>query len=361
MGLMNRSDLENDTYTFFGPIDIAIYGDENNYDESFTFKITVSVVLCIFMVLSIIGNVCTLAVIARDKSMRTPTNCYLCNLAITDLMMAFYVPTEVYFFWVPDFYPFGEVGCRIHFILWDCVSNCSVLTIVAFTVERYLVVSRPFLRQRLTIKSRVYKIIAVIWIVCCVLCIPDIFYIDLLERKKYVYCYYTVSDLMRIFIVVDIFVFFVVPMSIILVLYVLIALKLKATQRKLRCSPVYGKQERDKAVKMLAVAGLFFVGWAPYCGYRIMVITPKYKYDDYYNVSMAWRVLYYMCAINVYLSTAGNPILYSLMSRRFRTAFKDFLKGRNSSLHRGQTQTSLHSTMNSTYYNRTNTTVGNKN
>ncbi|XP_061703961.1 pyrokinin-1 receptor-like [Cydia pomonella] len=39
------------------------------------------------------------------------------------------------------------------------------------------------------------------------------------------------------------------------------------------------------------------------------------------------RTLRYICLVNVYIYTAVNPILYSLMSRKFSRAFKDLLNG----------------------------------
>lgn len=255
---LSQAELVNNSYSFFGPIGMAFYDDGNVLDEALSVKILISIFLGICMILSIVGNVCTCAVIARDRSMRTPTNCYLFNLAITDLLFAAFVPIETYLIWIPYLYPLGEVGCRLHFFIYDCLCNCSALTIAAFTVERYLVVSNPFLRQKLSRNSRVFKIIAIIWVISVFFCVPDLFYIDLLEKKKYVYCYFTISETLKVLFGVEQIVFFVAPLTIIFVLYVLIALKLKSANNKLRSSPVTGNQNRDKAVKMLGEYLLIF-------------------------------------------------------------------------------------------------------
>ncbi|XP_053612656.1 neuropeptides capa receptor-like [Plodia interpunctella] len=316
------TEFSNDSYTFFGPVGMA-FSDDNVLDETKEVKIVLSIILGICMVLSIVGNVCTCAVIIRDRSMRTPTNCYLFNLAVTDLLMCFFVPIEIYIIWIPDYYPLGEEGCRIHFIMWDSLSNCSVLTISALTVERYLVVSKPFLRQKLALKSRVYKIVAIIWVISFAFCIPDIFFIDLSERKKSIFCYINIPSPIRILFMIELVVFFLMPLTLILMLYLYMAIKLKSTN--LRRSPFDGNQNRHKAVKMLAaVAASFFFCWFPYCILRIMFSHPGFKYEDSYSV---WRILNFLC-YNGYVSTAINPILYSLMSRKFRQAFKDFFKGR---------------------------------
>ncbi|XP_052756122.1 pyrokinin-1 receptor-like [Galleria mellonella] len=315
----------NKSYSFFGPVGMVL-SEENGLDNNLSVKVVLSVFLGVCMVLSIVGNVCTCAVIARDRTMRTITNCYLFNLAITDLLMAFFVPMEIYLIWIPEVYPLGEEGCRLHFILYDWLNNCSVLTISAFSLERYLVISKPFLRQTLSVKSRVYKIVAIIWVVSFAFCIPDIFYIDLVQKKKFIFCYVTLPGLLRYLMAMDLFVFFVMPMTFLFVLYVLIAIKLKSAHLRLKNSPVNGNLNRDKAVKMLAaVAASFFFCWSPYCLLRFMMVYPKFSYEDYYDI---WRIVNYLC-YNGYVSTVINPILYSLMSRKFRQAFKDFFKGQS--------------------------------
>lgn len=251
LALNNDSFLPNDTYSSYG-IGLSFYDDKSTYTESALIKIILTTFLGTSMVISLIGNVCTCAVIARDKTMRTPTNCYLLNLAITDVMTALFVPIEIYIIWVPDFYPLGEEGCRIHFLLWDLLSNCGVLTILAFTIERYLVISKPFLRQRLALNSRVFKIVSLNWIVSCIFSFPSIFYVYFVERKQNVYCFLTVPDKDKTYLIaIELFVFFLLPVTVIFVLYILIALKLKSTKSKSRPIPVYGKQNRNKAVKML--------------------------------------------------------------------------------------------------------------
>lgn len=249
---MSFNDTENDTYSSYG-IGLSFYDEKITYEETLLIKVILSVFLGTSMIISLIGNVCICAVIARNKTMRTPTNFYLLNLAITDLTITIFVPVEIYIIWVPDFYPLGEEGCRIHFLLWDVGSNCSVLTITAITIERYLVISKPFLRQRLVLNSRVFKIVTIIWITSCLFSFPSGLFVYYVERKHNVmYCFFTVPETSKLYIVAaELMVFFTLPMTVITVLYLMIALKLKYTKSKSRPNPVYGNQNRDKAVKML--------------------------------------------------------------------------------------------------------------
>ncbi|XP_063384390.1 neuromedin-U receptor 2-like [Cydia fagiglandana] len=321
--MASDQDSANSFFTWFGPI--AIGEDGGKYDDD-SVKIPVSILLVLCFIMSVVGNVCTCAVIIRDRSMRTPTNCYLFNIAITDLTAALFIPFEVYVMWAPDAYPFGEVGCIIRFLAWECLCNCSVLTIAAFTVERYLVVSKPFLRQKLTLRPRVYKIVATNWLVSVCFCLPFLFAIHLYEKNDQAYCYLTLPVFLKLEIVTEMCVFFVIPMTMIFVLYILIAFKIKSMKVSNGTSPVNGKQYRDKTIVMLAaVAATFFFCWFPFFLLRLVLVAPINKWADYGKML---RTLRYICLVNVYIYTAVNPILYSLMSRKFSRAFKDLLKGR---------------------------------
>ncbi|CAK1601139.1 unnamed protein product [Parnassius mnemosyne] len=313
---------------------------DSMYEEDIGLKFFMSGFLTITFILSFVGNICTCAVIIRDRSMRTPTNCYLFNLAVTDFLTALCIPVEIYIKWMPDYFPIDEIGCRIHFVLWGCLSNCSALTIFAFTVERYVVITKPFQRQSLLLTSRVVKIVAFIWMLSCLFSMLQVYNIILIEKKTGIYCFYKISQQMQIVITVDLFIFFIVPMTVIFVIYVLIALKLKHTNMKLKSSPANGKRNRDKAITMLAaVAASFFFCWFPYCVLRLMLIIPRWRQDDY---SKTWKVFVYMSTVNGYLSTAVNPILYSLMSRKFQQAFKNLLDGQKPTI-RLDTLSKLHS------------------
>ncbi|CAB3223669.1 unnamed protein product [Arctia plantaginis] len=74
-------------------------------------------------------------------------------------------------------------------------------------------------------------------------------------------------------------------------------------------------------VTAIAASSVFF--WLPYCVMRVMTIYPNFDYEDNQTV---WKIVNFLC-YNGYVSSAVNPILYSLMSRKFRKAFNVLLKG----------------------------------
>jgi hypothetical protein len=99
----------------------------------------------VILLTGVVGNVSTCVVIARNKHMHTATNYYLFSLAISDLLLLVSgLPQEMYYNWSRYPYVFGEAFCVLQGFAAETSANATVLTITAFTVERYVAICHPF-------------------------------------------------------------------------------------------------------------------------------------------------------------------------------------------------------------------------
>lgn len=74
-----------------------------------------------------------------------------------------------------------------------------------------------------------------------------------------------------------------------------------------------------QVTKMLAVVVvLFALLWLPY---RTLVVVNSFVDPPYLNI---WFLLF--CRLCIYLNSAINPIIYNLMSHKFRAAFRKLCK-----------------------------------
>lgn len=94
------------------------------------------------------------------------------SLAVSDLLLLVSgLPQEVYSIWIRYPYAFGEAFCVLRGLAAESSANASVLTITAFTVERYLAICKPFttVTRTITRAQRALKLIAGVWAValCC--------------------------------------------------------------------------------------------------------------------------------------------------------------------------------------------------
>jgi hypothetical protein len=108
--------------------------------------IPITAIYAVILLTGLVGNVSTCVVIARNKHMHTATNYYLFSLAISDLLLLVSgLPQEMYFIWwrvYPDV--LGEKVCILQGFAAETSANATVLTITAFTVERYVAICHPF-------------------------------------------------------------------------------------------------------------------------------------------------------------------------------------------------------------------------
>ena len=133
--------------------------------DSLATVIPMTILYTLIFITGVIGNICTCIVICRNKYMRTATNYYLFSLAISDLLLLnLGLPQEIYMLWQKSPYTFSEFFCVMRGLTSETSSNASVLTITAFTIERYLAICHPLRAHTMSRLSRVIKLIIVIWI-----------------------------------------------------------------------------------------------------------------------------------------------------------------------------------------------------
>jgi len=140
--------------------------------------IPISVVYSTIFIVGVLGNVATICVILKNKYMHTPTNVYLANLAISDLLTHLVaMPFELYWLWRQYPWVFGEAICDAKMLTTETVTYSSILTIVAFTVERYMAICRPLtVPRRLSKMARAGWALLAIWISSVLFSLPWLYY-----------------------------------------------------------------------------------------------------------------------------------------------------------------------------------------
>ncbi|KAI4459876.1 g-protein coupled receptor [Holotrichia oblita] len=189
--------------------------------------------------------------------MHTATNYYLFSLAISDLflLISALLP-EMYRIWSPENYIFGQTFCIIQGFAAETSVNATVLTITAFTVERYVAICHPFLSHTIAKLSRIVKFIIAIWVAALCLAIPQAIQFgveyDVRDNVETSMCSVVTEGLFQHSFEISTFLFFVGPMTLITVLYVLIALKLRKSGKQCRISrSSRNSVAQKKVIKML--------------------------------------------------------------------------------------------------------------
>ncbi|XP_070201458.1 thyrotropin-releasing hormone receptor-like [Littorina saxatilis] len=307
----------------------------------------------IVFTVGIVGNILVVIVIARTRSMHTTTNCYLLSLAVADclVLLSATLPAVPETFFRIDEWPFGRALCSILIYVQYVGVDASSFSITAFTIERYIAICHPMRAQTMCTVSRAKKIIGVLWVFTALYCGPWLGLTDLkvmklsdgsditkcqfrLERSSYLMLY-----------MFDLVVFYILPFLISTVLYGLIGRILVLTSWKhardrptrsplgrrspadkkhasYSSQPASGSKRRSdsrvQVIRMLVVVVVVFATlWMPY---RVMVVYNSFAQHQFMDL---WFLMFSRTLI--YINCAINPILYNVMSIKFRRAFKNLL------------------------------------
>ncbi|KAM7355978.1 capability receptor isoform 2-T2 [Cochliomyia hominivorax] len=289
----------------------------------------------------ILGNVLVCVVIIKHSSMHTATNYYLFSLAVSDLIyLIFGLPIEVLLYWHQYPYLFGLPFCKVRAYISEASTYVSVLTIVAFSVERYFAICHPLHLHAMIGFKRAWRIIALLWMVSLLGAIPffkwtNIKYWyyppDKTRIDDSAFCGFDTPENMPLFEVSSL-VFFFIPMFLIFYFYGRMGIKIRLTTTQ-QLGVQHGSmhresrhlQSRKAVIRMLAaVVVTFFVCWLPFHIQRLWYVHGKdYKYYQEVN---EW--LFSITGFAYYVTCTINPILYNVMSHRYRVAFKDILCGK---------------------------------
>ncbi|XP_032369929.1 neuromedin-U receptor 2 [Etheostoma spectabile] len=300
------------------------------------FFLPVTTVYLLIFLTGLSGNLLTCAVIAKNKKMRNPTNLYLVSLAVSDLLMLLFgMPLEIYDLWQNYPFPFGEGGCYFKTFLFETVCFASILNVTALSMERYIAVVYPLKTRYLSTNQHAKRVITILWTVAMTCAIPNtslhgIFYLP--ERVKESAICTVLKPLWIYNMVMQITTvcFYFVPMMVISVLYLVMGLHLrrerqqpsgnlgKNVQRKISANG-----RRRQINKMLSIVVVVFgICWAPFHIDRLLWSSISQWTDLMHDV---YQYVHILSGVFFYLSSAVNPIIYSLLSTRFRECFRELV------------------------------------
>ncbi|XP_078716067.1 melanopsin-like isoform X2 [Lampetra fluviatilis] len=281
----------------------------------------------------IIGNFLVIYVFCRSKSLRSPANIFIINLAFADFFMSI---TQTPIFFVTSLHKrwiFGEKGCELYAFCGALFGIASMITLVVIATDRYLVLTRPLASIGAMSKRRAMYITAAVWFYSLAWSLPPFFgwsaYVPEGLMTSCTWDYVTFTPAVRSYtMLLFCFVFFI-PLIVIIFCYVRIFVAIKNTNRAVKTlGDAHDSKESQKqqqrmnaewklAKIALIVILLYVVSWSPY---SCVALVAWAGYAD-----MLTPYMNSVPAIIAKASAIHNPIVYAITHPKYRQAIGKYV------------------------------------
>ncbi|KAG7222089.1 hypothetical protein INR49_016659, partial [Caranx melampygus] len=302
--------------------------------------------LFIFL-LCMVGNILVCLIVLENRRMRTVTNLFILNLAISDLLVGiFCIPTTLVDNLITG-WPFSNTVCKMSGFVQGVSVSASVFTLVAISVERFRYIVYPLQPKPTLLVAK--AAIVFIWVLAVVIMCPAAV---ALTVEKYPFHYMVYSDdvnntlplytcyenfnnpqMRKVYTTVLFAHIYLVPLTVITMMYGSIGVKL--------CSYVVVNREpqlangvqvggrrgglpmisrkKIKVIKMLImVALLFMLSWLPL--WTLMMMT-DYAGLDRDQLDLITSYVFPFAHWLAFSNSSVNPIIYGYYNENFKRGF----------------------------------------
>ncbi|RXN09622.1 melanopsin-A-like protein [Labeo rohita] len=124
---------------------------------------TIGSVILAVGITGMVGNFLVMYAFCKSRSLRTPANMFIINLALTDFLMCVtqtptFFTTSLHKRWI-----FGEKGCELYAFCGALFGICSMITLMIIAVDRYIVITRPLASIGVMSRKRALLILSAAW------------------------------------------------------------------------------------------------------------------------------------------------------------------------------------------------------
>ncbi|XP_031555390.1 neuropeptide FF receptor 2-like [Actinia tenebrosa] len=270
----------------------------------------------VMIMTNLVGNALVILTVIKTRSMRTPMNYLLVNLAVADMTVAIFIAPR-YILSHAYTHPGGQVGTYLCKFLTGEVFTwvgalTSVCTLVAIAIERYFAVMKPYSNKgRFTMKK--FKITAVsCWTFAILWNVPLFVFSYFDDKSKFCNFSWPFNDFPKYHSTINAFVYGAIPIGTMVCLYSRVTYRLwfrqnDHTSAATRQGTIKARKRVTKMV--LTVSIIFCITWIPnIVTYPVSAYSKEALYDAVHIVSI----------VCVTFNSSINPIVYSLQSRQFR-------------------------------------------
>ncbi|KAH0540351.1 protein trapped in endoderm-1 [Cotesia glomerata] len=305
----------------------VIQDHDHGYQQAYPRAVTLTAAVCaiLFSIVGVLGNLVTvIALMKYTRLRRHATTAFVISLSISDLIFSAVNLPLTASRYLNEAWVLGETLCQIFPLFFYGNVAVSLLSMVAITVNRYVLISKSDIYARLYTNRGITIMLIAIWVVSFSLLLPPLtgiwgrlgldpktFSCTILQKNDK-------SPKKMLFVIG-----FVIPCVVIIVSYLCIYWKVRQSRKNLEAHMVNGgmrrntgfqRREDSRVTKLMLTIFLCFL----LCFLPLMLVNVV---DDKVKIP----ILHVVASILAWASSVINPFIYAGTNKLYREAYRQVL------------------------------------
>ncbi|XP_027024538.1 neuropeptide FF receptor 1 like 2 [Tachysurus fulvidraco] len=314
------------------------------YQHSLPVAASLTIAYLFIFLLCMVGNGLVCLIVLENRRMRTVTNLFIFNLAVSDLLVGvFCIPTTLVDNLITG-WPFSNMVCKLSGLVQGMSVAASVFTLVAIAVDRFRCIVYPFQPKLTLLVAKVT--IAMIWVLALVIMCPSAVMLTVEHVKDHfmvhnnynqtyplLSCFENWGDphMRKVYTTILFAHIYLIPLTIITLMYGRIGIKLYTTSViSVNEQPESGggqnaarpliSHKKIKVIKMLImVALLFTLSWLPLW---ILMLLTDYGGLEQEELELLSGYVFPFAHWLAFSNSSVNPIIYGYYNENFKRGFQ---------------------------------------
>ncbi|XP_035134806.2 C-C chemokine receptor type 8 [Callithrix jacchus] len=274
-------------------------------------KLLLAAFYCLLFIFSLLGNSLVILVLVVYKKLRSITDIYLLNLALSDLLFVFSFPFQTYYQlgeWV-----FGTVMCKVvsGFYYIGFFSNMFFTTLMS--VDRYLAIVHAVYAIKVRTIRMGTVLSLVVWLTSIMATIPLLVFYQVASEDGVLQCdssYNQQTLKWKIFTNFEMNILgLLIPFTVFTFCYIKILHQLKRCQN-------HNKTKATRLVLIVVIASLLF--WVPFN--MVLFLASLHSMRLLGGCVMSQQLIYatHVTEIISFTHCCVNPVIYAFMGEKFK-------------------------------------------
>ncbi|XP_029978912.1 uracil nucleotide/cysteinyl leukotriene receptor [Sphaeramia orbicularis] len=243
------------------------------------------------------------------QSSTSPSKVFLRHLSVADISYILILIMRIVYHLFDSYWPFGHVLCKVAGFLFYLNMYCSMYLMSFISLDRFLAVVLPIRSQSIRKPLYANVIVGILWMTIIVSMCPILIKEEAINNTTGICNKLYLEDTSSTALVSTI-VAFVLPLTTIVISYILILWKLRTVKKQ------GNRAVRDKAIKMIILILMnFLIAFVPYHVNRVIYITQGH--ENTATDETLGRVNRITSALTC-VSGVLDPVMYFFLNRAYR-------------------------------------------